>query len=395
MQGNENKKSITNMKLVYVYDSLAKYGGLERITVDKMNYLTEKMGYDVYIITASQGNHIIKFPLSDKVTHIDLNLRMHDVYRYRMPLRLWKMFQKNKLFKKKFQETIDNISPDIISCTTAFMPKEICSVKTKAKIILESHSAKTFTFYGDNNVNNILKRWYKKMVTERALNIAEKRCDALVTLTHGDAQNWKNAKRKTVIPNFTNIKPVEGLNEDGNCVIAAGRLTEQKGFKYLIDAWAKVARCYPSWRLNIYGDGPYKEILQRTIVNLGLNEYVIMHKAEKDFSSILARNSFFVLSSIYEGFGLVLIEAMECGLPCVSFDCPYGPDDIIKDKEDGLLVDYMDVEALADAICWMIEHEEERKAMGCKAKENVKRFSPDAVMSQWDKLFNELTKSEL
>ena len=96
------------------------------------------------------------------------------------------------------------------------------------------------------------------------------------------------------------------------------------------------------------------------------------------------------MSSRFEGFGLVLTEAMECGLPCVSFDCPYGPREIIKNGEDGFLVDYLNVKELANTICKLIENDNLRKAMGLKAKNNVQRFNQDIVMQKWTSLFSQL-----
>ena len=101
-------------------------------------------------------------------------------------------------------------------------------------------------------------------------------------------------------------------------------------------------------------------------------------------------SEFCVMSSRYEGFGLVLVEAMSCGIPCVSFKCKYGPEDIIKDGEDGLLVENGNVKALSDKILWMINNTEQRLQMGRKARENVHRYHKDVIMSQWLLLFRKI-----
>jgi len=127
-------------------------------------------------------------------------------------------------------------------------------------------------------------------------------------------------------------------------------------------------------------------------MKLGLENTINIMPFSHNIYEEYLKSSIFVLSSRYEGFGLVLIEAMSCGLPCVAFDCPHGPSDIIRDKEDGLIVENGNVEALANAICWMIEHNDERKAMGQRAKQDIARYDIDTVMDIWNKFFSDINK---
>jgi glycosyltransferase involved in cell wall biosynthesis len=169
-------------------------------------------------------------------------------------------------------------------------------------------------------------------------------------------------------------------------VIAVGRYTYQKGFDLLIQAWKLVNMRYPDWVLNIYGPGN-REDYQQMVEDLQLSEVLHCNEASPDIYARYAEHSIFVLSSRYEGFGLVIAEAMATGLPAVSFRCPCGPEDIITDHEDGLLVENGNIEALAEAICYMIEHPEERLQMAGNALLSVQRYREDAIMQQWINLF--------
>ena len=117
---------------------------------------------------------------------------------------------------------------------------------------------------------------------------------------------------------------------------------------------------------------------------------IFIHEPTSEIIAKYQESSIYIMSSRYEGFGMVLLEAMACGIPCVSFDCPYGPSDIIHDGEDGFLVKHLDTTALAERICYLIENPEIRKEMGEKAKRNIKRYSRENVMAQWTELFNHL-----
>ena len=172
-------------------------------------------------------------------------------------------------------------------------------------------------------------------------------------------------------------------------VIAVGRYVPQKGFDRLIPAWSIVNKRHPDWTLRIYGDG-MRQRLQQQIDELNVTSSCILEHTVEDIVEKYCESSIFVLSSRYEGFGMVIIEAMACGVPPVSFACPCGPRDIITDDKNGLLVDNGDIEGLAEKICYLIENEDIRQKMGQQAHTDVQRFKIEHIALQWKELFDSL-----
>jgi glycosyltransferase involved in cell wall biosynthesis len=223
--------------------------------------------------------------------------------------------------------------------------------------------------------------------------------DALVVLTEGDAREYARLvpglARLAVIPN--SVRRLEGgrASLSGTTILAAGRLTPQKGFDLLIRAFARLAGAYPEWRLRICGGGPQREVLERLIDEHGLGDIVSLPGRVKRLGEEMARASMFVLSSRFEGFPLILVEAMSKALPVVSFDCPTGPRDVIDDRRDGILVPREDVDALAGAMRELIADPELRRRLGAEAARTAADYTIEALGPRWDDLFDELTGAGL
>lgn len=215
----------------------------------------------------------------------------------------------------------------------------------------------------------------------------------VVILTHEEAAFWPELSNTCVIPNPI-ITPIGACSDCSHKqVIAAGRYAPQKGFDLLIDSWAIVARKYPDWTLRIYGEG-MREELQQQINRLGLTPSCILEHTVPNITDKYGESSVFVLSSRFEGFGMVLTEAMSCGVPVVSFACPCGPRDIIKDGEDGLLVENSNTEQLAEKISLLLADEERRRRMGQQARINSERFRMERIALLWKELFEKQLKEK-
>jgi glycosyltransferase involved in cell wall biosynthesis len=221
------------------------------------------------------------------------------------------------------------------------------------------------------------------------------RFEGLVVLTGEDERDYRSllGAGQTRIARIPNALPVLGGGVaalDAPVVVAAGRLTGQKGFDLLIEAFALVLQEEPSWKLRIYGDGSARGELERLIASLGVGSSVSLMGTTTDIGSALAEASVFALSSRFEGFGMVIVEAMSKGLPVVSFNCPRGPAEIISDGVDGLLVPAEDVEALAAALLEVIRSPSLRRRMGAAGLEKASQFSAERIGERWDELLDAL-----
>lgn len=373
-------------KIVYCIPSLHYPSGMERVLTLKANYFADELGYDIYIILTDNKEKKPYYQLSPKINVINLDINFDDLWKKSILKKGFLYFYKQRLFKKRLSKALKDIRPDI---TISMLRREINfinSIKDGSKKIGEIHFARSH--YRDmefDGKRNPIKRFISKLWMSQLIRELNK-LSLFVTLSNEDNEKWKEIERKKYIYNPLSFFPDKVSNCQSKQVIAVGRYTYQKGFDMLIDTWKIVSEKHPDWILKIYGGGKRSEFIKKRN-SLGLDKTLFIEPSTDDIIDKYCESSVFVLSSRFEGFGMVITEAMACGIPAVSFMCPSGPRDIIKDGEDGLLVENGNVEQLAEKICYLIENEEIRKEMGKKARVNVERFKIEKIGKQWKDTF--------
>ena len=376
-------------KIVYCTPALYMAGGVERVLTLKANYFADHFGYDITIILTEGEDKPLFYPLSDKVKVVNLNIGFEELWTCSFIKKIFVYLKKQYLFKKLLKQELMRIRPDI---TVSLLRREInfiTSINDGSKKIGELHvnraNYRNFE-HGDTNVIKDLfaRFWMRSLVSKL------KRLDKFVVLTEEDYNNWPELNNVVVIPDPLTFSSSTYSPLTERRVIAVGRYVYQKGFDLLLKAWAIVEKECPDWILTIIGQGErlqYENLIDE--LKIDRTRCKLLGPTERIQDEYM-RSSLLVLSSRFEGFGMVLVEAMACGLPAVSFDCPCGPKDIIQNNVDGVLVESGNVEKLAEAIVMMIQNAEQRKNMATKAIENVQRFKMDQIAELWKSLFESL-----
>lgn len=376
------------LKIVYCNPSLHIAGGIERVLSVKANYFAEKLGYEVHIIiTDGKG--------SEPFFYLDPSIQVHQLdinYDEYLPLycRFFAFFRKRKLHIKRLNKLLFQIQPDITILLVRREVSFIHKIADKSIKIAENHIDKNRYLTSINSslakyIPHFLLEYWKRQCIKKIKSL-----DKFIVLTHEDKQAWGELENVVVIPNPLTFLPDKISLYTSKQVIAVGRYDRQKGFDMLISAWKMVAMKYPDWILRIFGDGPLRRELELQVTQEGIGNNCFLDFPVKNIADKYAESSIYVLSSRFEGFGLVIIEAMCCGLPVVSFACPCGPRDIIRDQEDGILVEKENVKSLEQNILRLIENGEERRQMGKNALRNVQRYRMENIAILWKNIFEEL-----
>lgn len=371
------------MKILYIFRSLAVWGGIERILVDKMNWLTSESGMNVFMLTYDQGEHTIPYRLDERVHFEDLNINFHRQYHYSLIKRILVARKMRHKFKQLLSNGIRRIQPDIIVCTTSDQIDVITELKGRTPLIVESHSICNRTMeHGKNEFFRKIRRYFFLKSLLKA--------DCVVSLTEGDAVEWRRFHPQVrVVPNMLHPCDIEKSSLTSKRTIWVGRFDYQKRAEVAISIWNLVVQKHPDWCLDIYGDG---ELSSEIGLMASRSKNVYVHKPVAQIFDCYCNSSILISTSLFEPFGLVLVEAMSCGLPVVSYDCPYGPSNIITDGVDGFLVPFDNIDYYADKICMLMDNYSLLERMGQAAFASSKRFDAEHIMPHWMALFNELSK---
>ena len=382
------------MRILIIHRSFALVGGAERVIIDKANYLANA-GHQLLLVSYEQGRHPLPYELHPSVGYKDLDCRFFTLSKYSLPLHVYHFFRLRNKFRKALRSTVEDFKPDVIVLASDWQTLMGAVVKSvnPIPVIAEFHNTYAYIMRKVGSSEN----WLRKMVTKfyyRQTISNLRKCSKLVVLTEIDAQNWRqHFDNVCVIPNPVTLYPdvIDDIPKDNGRIIFVGRFNHEKRIDRLITAFSMIADRYPDWHVDIFGDGNEKEKLLRQIDECGLVNRVVIHEPTKAIYDEYKRSEMLVLCSEHEASPLVLVEAMACGVPCVSLDCPTGPRAIIKDGETGLLAKDGDVNDLASKMEWLIAHEAERKEMGRKARVFAASRKQDVVMGQWEKLYVSLS----
>ena len=385
------------MKLAFLCNNMKSTNGVERVLSQRLSLLAESGLYEVYLITYNQYGAPFSFPISDKVHYFDLATRYIERCSYHGLYQYIDRFISKKFYKHSIRRCLSEISPDVITCVDIHLADllTLLDLPINAAKVVECHCGLS-AYYGNLEKYPFAKQGKERRIKEKLINTVRK-FDKIVVMTDAEKNDWGVGDKVVSIPNmlvsYTDNEQIS--NHDYHQIISVGRYAFQKGYDMLLEAWEIVEKRYPEWSLHVYGSrdgglGEY-EMLNNMIKQSALKS-VLLHPATSDIYTHYIESDFYVMSSRYESFGLVLIEAMSCGLPIISFDCKYGPNSIVCDGDTGILVTQNDTEKLASAICSMIENKGMRHQMGKKAHLESKRYLPEKIMPLWHEFYKSLRK---
>lgn len=374
------------MRILYCIPHLYNSGGMERVLTQKVNWLAHHTEHELTIVTTEvvpEGMKETFFALDARIQVVQMNIGFDADYRKPL-LSKWRGHQlRMRAYRRALIRFVKEHRIDLCISTggkeIAFLHTLPCrtmaemhfAMKQREQLLTANHSGAFWRLLGRIRTKQLVR--------------AVKPLERLVVLTEHDKEDWQQAgcTNVVVIPNPCSMNGCEvPVLSKKNEVLSVGRLHEQKGFDMLLQAWSDVEKQHPEWTLRIVGEGPKRAALEEQIQALGLKHVELAGLASSMVNEYAAA-SLFVLSSRYEGLPLALIEAMWCGLPCVAFDCPHGPEELLSDGR-GWLVKCEDIAGLSRQIAHAITHAEEAAECASRALTYARStYAEQPIMEQW------------
>jgi len=365
------------MKILYITPRINDEGGVARVLSIKANYLAEALDYKIHILTQNKGNSPLFYDFSEKISLHDMVLSGN---------RIQYLLQ----YKKALKKHINTINPDIIivcdNGIKGFLVPYL--LQTNIPILFESHGS----FFNDEKQrsSNILESL--KVKTNLILKkMGAAKFDKFIALSEENKKEW-NLKNIEIIPNPNWLTTPKTNALDSNKIISVSRHSHEKGIDRLLLVWQKVIESRPDLILDIYGKSDENKTYQTLANELKLEHNVNFYEPVKNIQEKYGEASMYVMTSRYEGFPMVLIEAMASGLPCIAYDCPVGPAALIKNNYNGFLIKENQTEDFASKVLELINNHELRLQMGQNAQDSVQKYDIKTIMNQWNTLFKSLTK---
>ncbi|NKI24243.1 glycosyltransferase family 4 protein [Paenibacillus dendritiformis] len=384
------------MKIYFLAYNIYGMGGTVRTIANTANYLASQ-NYNVEIISMRRTSQEPLFSIDKRVKITPL-----------VDARKGRFYSKKRsIFTKGIKKILNNLPSVLIHRTEDLYP--MFSLFTDLKLVFSLKKIKhgllvtTIPSFNILSARLVSKNVYKIGQEHKSFNVHSDslkrkivkyypKLNALTCLTEYEKSVYKqrvncNKLKIYKIGNGTKI-PHESAKLNEKTIIAAGRYVNEKGFDYLIESFIEVLKFHPDWKLKIFGSGKEEQNLRSMIFNAHAYNNIFLIPTTNNILKEMLNSSFYVLSSRNESFGMVIIEAMSVGVPCISFNCS-GPVEIIKDKVDGIIVEKENVTQLTQAMLKLIENVDLRKELGKNAKRNVKRFSLEDIGKKWDVLLKE------
>lgn len=373
------------MKVVYCTHSISSPGGMERVVSVKANYLAEKKGWEVFIVTTDQNGREPFFHISPAIKILDLGINYSENNNKCLPQKCISFLTKRSTHRKRLTKILETIKADIVVSLYPSESSFIPYIEDGSKKILELHYSRYFRIqYGRNGLLNLIDRirtFYDQKIV--------KRFDHFVVLTQKDATQWDGIGNLTVIPNPAPSHHYKETTRLFRRVIAVGRLDYQKGFDRLIEIWKNIADrgINENWQLDIIGKGCWADMLNANIKRYDLENSVRILPPAKNIYKEYHKSDILVMTSNYEGFPMVILEALSCGLPVISYDCPCGPSEIIIDGYNGYLIENGDIERFANCLISLMTDNNKLEIMSKSAVKSIYPFNIRNIMSKWINLF--------